>query len=74
MVFMVFMKFIGFGGGGGGGFLGIFCSNSECPYHKKLRGTSEITLFPDPVPYMDENNVQHYNGGVDSDEKYLHPS
>ena len=36
------------------------CPDSKC--HKKLRGTSEVTPFPDPVPSVDDNNVQHYKG------------
>ena len=47
------------------------CFNSECPFHKKLRGPCDVSSFPDPVPYMDEKNVQHYKEGVDGLEKYL---
>ena len=47
------------------------CSISECPYHKTIRGPSHITPFPDPVPYTDDNNIQHYKEGTDESEKYL---
>ena len=42
------------------------CSN----FHNELRGSEEVTEFPDPEPYEIEG-VQHYRPGKDPSERYL---
>ena len=46
------------------------CSDSNCPYHKPLRGEVSIEAFPDPEPY-EENEVVHYRPGSDPAENFL---
>ena len=46
------------------------CSNPLCSFHKEMRGTEEIQVFPDPVP-VEDDGVQHYSEGIDPEEKYL---
>ena len=46
------------------------CCDPICSFHDKIRGSSIIVPFPDPVPYI-ENNTQHYQEGVDKEENYL---
>ena len=36
-----------------------------------MRGSEEVTNFPDPVPFEDDVKVQLYREGSDPDQKYL---
>lgn len=43
------------------------CNSSACPYHNELRGEPKKT-FPDPIPYKDSSEVEHYKEGKDARE------
>ena len=49
------------------------CSDTNCRFHERLRGSSEILHFPKPVTYVKDENVQHYMERIDSDEKHPPP-
>ena len=36
-----------------------------------MRGNDSINNFPDPVPYEDEEGINHYKEGRDPEEKFL---
>ena len=46
------------------------CENPLCKYHGPRREVAQITEFPDPVPY-DDDDVMRYKEGIDKDEKHL---
>ena len=46
------------------------CSDSDCKFHKQLRGDAPSPLG-DPVPYTREDGVTHYQLGTDPEEKFL---
>ena len=46
------------------------CSDTECKFHKPLRGEPPSALG-DPVPYTDEEGTTHYKQGSDPEENYM---
>ena len=46
------------------------CNNLNSTYHKPTRRSTEVEVFPDPVPYELDGNL-HYHPGSDPAEKFL---
>ena len=46
------------------------CENLECEYHSCIKG-QPIESFGDPVPFTDQEGVEHYKEGQDEEEKFL---
>ena len=46
------------------------CNDSNCKYHKSLRGNHSIDAHPDPIAYL-ENDTQRYKPGSDPEEKQI---
>ena len=46
------------------------CNNLNCTYRKPTRGSTEVEVFPDLVPYELDGNL-YYQPGSDPAEKFL---
>ena len=46
------------------------CKNTECKFHKPLRG-DEPTPIGDPVPFSDDEGITHYKQGDVPEETYI---
>ena len=46
------------------------CNNFNCTYHKPTRASTEVEVFPVPVPYELDGNL-HYQPGSDPAGKFL---
>ena len=46
------------------------CKNTECKFHKPLRG-DEPTPIGDPVPFTDEEGITYYKQGDEPEETYI---